>query len=432
MDELTVAPKLDIARLVEIARTIERREAAAEAICDHAIAELGLAGASISLVNRDTPEPCLESIAAVGQHSPFIRDMSAPLDKLTHASKTALGGEPIFVGNPHGMDEDATQTSGVARWRNGFGAHAYAVLALTVLEGTIGVMTLEWPEPHPFADSDREDLRHFADAVALVFRSASSPASQHIAAEPPMPTCEDADVTAFHANARGLVMPAALAESWGHAPAAQVWTAVMPAHPAEDSASFAEVVGTPTGGVLLAVGAISTESKSGASEVVVAGRSVLRAASAHGSSPGEVLGMLGSAMHSQSCGAWASGVVATYYPASGAVEFALAGAVALVTLRREGGLDVTLPDTPSVDTGRVPPCRVRVALPGDRIALLSGQVAALADPARVAAAKRALASLPDAGGEAVSRSLLSQVRDDDTTAAVCVLEVIQPATRDDE
>jgi hypothetical protein len=142
--------------------------------------------------------------------------------------------------------------------------------------------------------------------------------------------------------------------------------------------------------------------------------------------------MLGSAMHSQSCGAWASGVVATYHPASGAVEFALAGAVALVTLRREGGLDVTLPETPSVDTGRVPPCRVRVALPGDRIALLSGQVAALADPARVAAARRALASLPDAGGEAVSRSLLSQVRDDDTATAVCVLEVIQPATRDDE
>ena len=152
MDTTHIQSGLNLEVLVEISRTLVYREALAQAICAHACAELGLAGASISLIARDAAEPRLESIAAVGQHSSFIREMSLPLDNLTDASRTALGGEPIFVGNPHGMQADVGRADGIGRWRDGFGAHAYAVLALTVLEGTIGVLTLEWPEPYPFAD----------------------------------------------------------------------------------------------------------------------------------------------------------------------------------------------------------------------------------------------------------------------------------------
>ena len=140
--------RLNLAVIVEIARTVERREALAQSNLRSRGRRLGLAGASISLVRHDGGEARLDSIAAVGQLSSFMLEMSAPLDKLTDASRAALGGEPLFVGNPHGVDSDAAKSDGVARWRNGFGAHAYAVLGLTVLEGTLGVITLEWPEPY--------------------------------------------------------------------------------------------------------------------------------------------------------------------------------------------------------------------------------------------------------------------------------------------
>ncbi len=112
----------------------------------------------------------LDSIAAVGQLSSFMADLSTPLDKSTDATRTALGGDPIFVGNPHGVENGEGKTNGIGRWRNGFGAHAYAVLGLTVLEGTLGVLILEWPEPHPFEEEDRRNLQLFADVVAIVLR----------------------------------------------------------------------------------------------------------------------------------------------------------------------------------------------------------------------------------------------------------------------
>ena len=174
MDTTHTGSNLNLEVLVEISRGLGSREDLAQAICAHACEELGLAGASISLIARNAAEPLLESIAAVGQHSSFIREMSLPLDNLTDASRTALGGEPIFVANPHGMQADVGRADGIGRWRDGFGAHAYAVLALTVAEGTIGVLTLEWPAPYPFADADRKNLRLFSDVVALMLRSAPS------------------------------------------------------------------------------------------------------------------------------------------------------------------------------------------------------------------------------------------------------------------
>ena len=445
MNNTSSESKLDLAALVEIARTIEPREAVAEAICAHAIEALDLAGASISLVSHDTGEPHLESMAAVGQLSQFIRDMSTPMDKQTDANQTALGGEPIFVGNPHGMDEnaDAGPAAGVSRWRNGFGAHAYAVLALTVLEGTIGVLTLEWPEPHPFADEDREDLTRFADAVALVLRfdpgatsdspptqTTDAPAAQtteevaetsgDTASSPP----EDTALASYCASTSGLLMPAALAGSWGQSTAAHIWTATSSADLTAAGAPFAEVVATPDGGVLTAVGAVSAGSEGSSSQKALIGREVIRAAATHGSAPADILGMLGGSMRSQSGGAWASAALAIVHPETGAMELAQLGAVATVTLRRDRRVEVTSPEAPSEEAGHEPSATLRLALPGDRIAVLSGRVIALDDPICVAEIEYTLARLDELGGEEAARLLLALVRNADTPAAVALIELI--------
>ncbi len=355
MDTTHSESRLNLAVLVEIARTLVRREAVAQAICAHAVAGLGLAGASISLITHDGVEPRLESIAAVGQHSSFIREMSLPLDNLTDASRTALGGEPVFVGNPHGRQETTGRPDGIGRWRDGIGAHAYAVLALTVLEGTIGVLTLEWPEPYDFADADRKNLQLFADVVALVLRSAPSEVPHDPAAEQSEGSFDDVEFTAFQAYARGLVVPDSVASSWGRPPVARLWTARSPQHPTNGSAAFAEIMGAPSGGVLMAVGAIAAGEVGRASQVASAGREVLRAAVMHGGSSGEVLGMLGSSMHSQALGASASGIVAILHAATGALEVATAGSVALAILGREGRFELSVPRTPPIGTAQVVP-----------------------------------------------------------------------------
>ena len=202
--------------------------------------------------------------------------------------------------------------------------------------------------------------------------------------------------------------------------------AVTPAHPAGESASFAEVMGAPAGGILLAVGTVSAGPRGGASEAVAAGRGVMHAASTHGSSPSEVLDMLGSSMRSQPTGTWASGVAATLHLNTGALEIAQAGAAAVVMLGREGRVHLVLPDTAPVGTGHVrPPSQLHLALPGDRVALLSGRVSALADPRCLYEAELALASLSDNGGTETARALLSLVCADDVAAAVSVLEVAE-------
>ena len=66
-------------------------------------------------------------------------------------------------------------------------------------------------------------------------------------------------------NARGLVVPDAVAASWSEAAVARVWTAVTPAQPEAGSVAFAEVAGVADGGLLFAVGAVSAGPKGGAS-----------------------------------------------------------------------------------------------------------------------------------------------------------------------
>ncbi len=201
-------------------------------------------------------------------------------------------------------------------------------------------------------------------------------------------------------NARGLVVPDAVAASWSEPAVARVSTAVTPAQPEAGSVAFAEVAGVPDGGLLFAVGAVSAGPKGGAAEAVAAGHGVMRAAAAHGSSPGEVLGMLGGSMRSQATAAWASGVVTVLSPATGALEIAEAGAAALLILGRDERFDLVLSDAPPVGAGKgALPSRLQLLLPGDRVALLSGgRISALADPACVAKAQHILETLPDRGG----------------------------------
>ena len=228
-------------------------------------------------------------------------------------------------------------------------------------------------------------------------------------------------------NTRGLVVPDAVAASWSEPAVARAWTGVTPSQPEAGSVAFAEVAGVADGGLLFAVGAVSAGPKGGAAEAVAAGHGVIRAAAAHGSSPGEVLGMLGGSMRSQASAAWASGVVTVFSPATGALEIAEAGAAALLILGRDERFDLVLSDAPPVGAGKgALPSRLQLLLPGDRVALLSGgRISALADPGCVAKAQGILETLPDRGGSETARSLLSLVCGEGLAAASAVLEVVE-------
>jgi hypothetical protein len=107
------------------------------------------------------------------------------------------------------------------------------------------------------------------------------------------------------------------------------------------------------------------------------------------------------------------------------LEISEAGAVAFMTQRADGLLALVLPDSPPVGTGWVArPSRAQLALPGDRVAFLSGRVSSLAEPACVAAAELVLAGLTDAGGAQTARSLLSLVCGEGA-AAVSLLEIAE-------
>lgn len=443
MEDTPQEPGLDLAALVELARTLEGRDELAQAICALAVAELGLSGASISVVRDSSGEPRLDSIAAVGQLSSFMLDLSTPLDKLTDATRTALDGEPLFVGNPHGIPEDAEKSTGVSRWREGFSSHAYATLGLTVLEGTLGVLIFEWPEPQPFDEAERASLQLFADVVALALRGAkdeltegneaagageTTADAEAAAAETSAgrASCAEAAVAAFQMNTRGLVVSEEAARSWREVPVVRVWTAATLAS-SGDAAALAHVAAVPTGGIATVVAAVSGAPVGEAAAVATTGQGVVHAAAIHNSAPGEILGMLGGSLRSYSGSAWASGVAAVLFPASGAFEVAEAGSAAMLLSDRGGRVDVVLAAAPPVGTGAAPPAsRMHLLLPGDRIALLSGGRTSFAikDVNRTMKAQRALATLQDHGGPETARTLLGLVCDEGSAASVCVIEMV--------
>lgn len=429
MEETPTEFHVDLAALVELARTIQGTGDLAQAICALAVANLGLSGASISIVTGSQDQARLDSIAAVGQLSSFTLDLSTPLNGLTDAARTALDGKPLFVGNPHGITHDAEKPTGVSRWREGFGSHAYATLGLTVRETTFGVLILEWPEPRPFGDTERESLQLFADIAALALSAtpAEQPAEQPESPPPPTPqrpTCDNVEVTAFQANSRGLVVPNAVARSWREAPTLRIWTASTPDTADSTSVAFAQVTGLVGGGITIVAGAVHAKADGDARRALATGSGVMGAAAVHGSPPQEVLGMLGSSIRGDS--AWATGLAVALWPDSGALQIAEAGGAALLTLGPGGRLDVAVSSAQPVGASHAPPPnRMQLALPGDRIALLaSDRIASLADPGLVAKAKRALSGLPEHGGEHTARSLLELMCRQGGTAAVALVEVV--------
>lgn len=425
--------RLNLAVIVEIARTVVRTEAIAQAICAHALAGLGLASASISLVSGDADEPRLDSVAAVGQLSSFVREMSTPLEALGDAGKAALGGDAVFIGNPHGVKEDAEQTTGIGRWRDGLGVHAYAVLGLTVIEGTIGVVTLEWPEPQPFDESDRQSLTLFADVVAVVLQSAllrngDAPAALHTES-----ARGHVDLATYIADSDGTIVSAPDPETAIPSATQRIWTAVSSPEFAESPVPFAEIMGGPDGTVTLAVGTVSAGPLGGAVEAAAAAREVVRAAAARGSSPSEILALVGGAMRSRPGAAWASAAIASIRSNTGVAEITQAGSVCALLHRREGRSEFATPEVPPVGAGRADVASaMHVVLPGDRIALISGRVAAFADSERLEQAGEALGGTQEIEGAEVARMLHALASADGSAASVAVVEMVAapPAVAD--
>ncbi len=428
MDAKPSEQRLNLAVIVEIARTVVRTEAIAQAICAHALAGLGLASASISLVSGETDEPRLDSVAAVGQLSSFVREMSTPLEALGDAGKAALGGDAVFIGNPHGVKEGTEHTPGVGRWRDGLGVHAYAVLGLTVLDGTIGVVTLEWPEPQPFDEADRDSLKLFADVVAVVLQGALLRNGDALATPRAESAHGNVDHAAYSVDSDGAIVSVSDSEPMGATGAQRIWTAVSTPESPEGPTPFAEVMSGPEGVVVLAVGTVSAGPLGGAGGAAATAREVMRAASARGSSPSEILALLGGAMRSHAGVTWASAAVASIRARAGVAEIAQAGSVCALLHRREGRLELGLPEVPPLGGGRGDVASaMHVVLAGDRIALLSGAVAAFADPSHVADANEILLGHQSLKGADTTRELLSFVAGSNAAAAVAVVEMVDSA-----
>lgn len=434
----------DLAALIEISRAADGRADLAQAVCELAVQRFGLRGASIGLVQdrSGSEEPHLDSVAAAGTMSPFMQNLSTPLSNVTDAMRSALNGEALFEGNPHGMTEDADVAQGVGRWRNGFRAHAHASLGLTVREGTIGVLTLEWPDPHPFDADDQSRISLFADLVALALKSVpetpeeppqpEEPFADSVTSPAPPPKAADtpgvAEISAYQMNARGLVVPDAAAQSWRELPVARIWTANTPATTGRTSIAFTEVSVASSRRVAMAACTISSASEPIAAEAEASAGTVMRAAAAHGSEAGDVLAMLGDMARSAS-GSWASGISAILDPGSGALQVSSGGACLLAIHGRGSRFDLIRADAIAFEPGKAPPSRTLLALPGDRIALLAGEfVSHLPDEARTARIERILGA-PSLDGVDVATELLSLGANDGTTAVV-IFELV-PLPRDE-
>jgi hypothetical protein len=427
MDAAPTESRLNLAELIEGVRVLNSLDDVAQAVCAHAVANLGLASASMSLVSEDPDDPRLDTVAAIGQLSPFVPEMSAPMEELGDAGKSALAGDPVFVGNPHGVKDENAQSSGIGRWRNGLGVHAYAVLGLTALGRTIGVLTLEWPEPQSFDDADRRELQLLAAVTALLLRSALPSADAAAPVSASGAKDDRAELAAYSVNTEGVIAPAPDSESPDGGTARRVWTAAASPESPVDSAAFAEVMSAPDGSVVLAVGTVTAGALGGSPEAATSARGVMRAAAARGSSPGEILALLGGAMRSHAGAAWTSATVASVSPKTGAASVAQAGSACTLLLRREGRMELAPSQAPPVGAGRTgASTSMHVVLSGDRVAVLSGRVAVLSDPACLAETKAILAGGHEIGGTTMAQRVLDLIAGSADAGAVAVIEMVEP------
>ncbi len=362
------------------------------------------------LEHRDAP--CLRLVAHKGEHSAFVTDTpTITLDTDLRVVKVVLERAAYYAADPHGLADSPEEESGVGRWRSAIGAQAEATLPLIARDRVIGALALSWRTPRRFTDVDRRDLELLADACAPVvdrFRGAphGSPARQ------------GRRLSALHTADRD----GRLIEGVG-GPGAALRIAVATADVAgSGSAAFHMVARCGDGRTAVALGVVRTAEGAAEARAIEAKR-LLAGWLGHGLEPAAALDALASwtAEHAAEV-AGVRALTGIVDPARRYATFAACGDGIAAVLAGDGRLllHAIAGETASAEKAAD---RSVVLLPGDRLALWSGEVFGTGET-DVATVLRA--ALTGASGTAGSpaRALLDAGQDADSAGAAVVLDVL--------
>ncbi len=369
-------------------------DGAGSALVEGVTSALDLGSAHLYVLGGGDGGPCLGLAAHTGSHSAFMSDApTVPLSADVPIARALRDHAAIFEADPHGLGEAVEGASGVGRWRSALGAQAEAVLPLIADGRAIGVLGLAWRAPRAFGAADRRGLESLAAAAAAVIGPLRGPG---VAGEPaPAAPFSGASSRSFSVDRAGRVTPGTGASCPSLRIAAATAGGADP-----DRAAFSELATASDGRTAIAVGTVRTADGSAADRAQEAGR-LLCGWLSHGLGPVAALDALA---------AWAAretGVVGGLDAIACVVDterrfvgYATLRHVLLAILARDGRFHcdtaATGPATPARE-------RVRVLLPGDRLAVWSGDAPALAEGDGPAAVRSVVADagFPEAESAAV-------------------------------
>jgi hypothetical protein len=384
--------------VIEIAREPAGAELTAQAVCEVLASRLGLAGLRLMILRRDCGQglpACLDLVAIAGSHAVLARDLpSVPMDGSTDLARVADSGVPDFHGDTHGLgDRPEGGHTGLGRWRAGVTTQSSAVLPLSARGRVLGVMALEWASPKEFDEAEREDLESVAAACALVLGPALSEEDSSLP-KAAAHGCTPGPTAQLAVTRDGMVVPAGIPGGWAASPALLLHIgAAAPVADSDSEEVFWDVAGIRSGLVVMTLG-LANAPRGGAGEVAETARHMLRASALQGAGPARGLGLLAGWLSAAGPGAaWVSAIACEIDVRRASVTWCAAGSVALLTRYGDARFDVAVAEEPPLGSTASPDLveRDALVLPGDRVALGCGEVAALATEAGRRSAEAALA-----------------------------------------
>jgi hypothetical protein len=351
-----------------------------QAIAERLVADLELARIRLFVLTSEqaqAPYTHLEVLATAGSHATFTREMPlVPLDGSTDVSRVAESGDAEFHGDLHGLGEQPEGGHvGLGRWRAAVVSQASAVLPLTVRDGLLGVLALEWSVPRAFDDGERAELAAITAAIALVL---SSFITQEKTAfpQPAAVGCTPGPTAELAVTADGLVVPAGVPAHWAASPALELEVGAGVSG-AETEEVFWDAAGLRDGIVMISLGLVLVPQGS-ASEVAETARHMLRASALQGAGPARSLGLLAGWLAATGPGAaWVSALVLKVNVRTSLLSWAAAGSSALAVRLDDGRFSLDVTTTAPLGATTVPDIEEhdRFVLPGDRCVLACGDVA---------------------------------------------------------
>jgi hypothetical protein len=392
---------------------------------DRVVELLGLSGATLSLVRERDGTMELESVASVGAHAAFARDMSArPLETLADVATAVAEGKPVFVVDSHGPASSPGTETGVGRWRSTISAHATGVLPVRAWGETLGVLTVEWPGSRPLEDRERTLLEAVAGILGVMLHGLELDESHAGTDEPEVAEGPAESIAVYGVTTDGVVVPLSGADFGDVSPVMTLSVATRAGVPDETAIANVGSIGDRSVGFT-----IGTTTVRGEAPGSVAGMAIdlLHTYASQGVDPSQALVYLGHAVRATAHeDARVSALTCSIEVSGSAIvlTFSTAGAVMSALRSSDGRLSLELSDSPALSGASTRASRDRhmLLLAGDVAVFASGQVGPLGTARGTSALRSALGNTPDGGVEA-ARAILGMFEDRQRAATVLVVEV---------